>query len=228
MRQSLRTLAGWMSFVTSGRSWCVARRQSRSRCAPRSTVRCLTCCRMGIVRRGVCRRGDAGADHRRGEPHVVRQLLRGDVHPVPAGLRGADGRVGHRGGPGERGAQPAVGRPVRCGGRRRCAFGHRGDRPVHRALVRPRRALVLRAPARPGAHGGVQRGRRRGVRKLRMVACDRVLRRSLSDRDRGLVDFRLRGHRRRSCPPRRHDPHAGRKGSGGLAALVMSSYGAHF
>ena len=59
----------------------------------------------------------AGADHRRGEPHVVRQLLCGDVHPVPAGPRGADGHVEHRGGPGERGAQRTVGRPVRGGGR---------------------------------------------------------------------------------------------------------------
>lgn len=82
--------------------------------------------------------GCSGADHRRGDPHVVRQLLRGDVHPVPAGPREADGRVEHRGGPGERGAQPAAGRPVRGGGRGRCTFGHRGDRPVHRALVRPR------------------------------------------------------------------------------------------
>lgn len=102
----------------------------------------------------------AGADYRRGEPHVVRQLLRGDVHPVPAGPREADGNVEHRGGPGERGAQPAVGRPVRGGGRGRCAFGHRGDRPAHRALVRPRRALVFRVLARPGVHGGVQRDRR--------------------------------------------------------------------
>lgn len=82
--------------------------------------------------------GCSGADHRRGEPHVVRRLLRGDVHPVLAGLREADGNVEHRGGLGERGAQPAVGRPVRGGGRGRCAFGHRGDRPVHRALVRLR------------------------------------------------------------------------------------------
>lgn len=60
--------------------------------------------------------GCSGADHRRGEPHVVRQLLCGDVHPVPAGPREADGNVEHRGGPGERGAQPAAGRPVRGGG----------------------------------------------------------------------------------------------------------------
>lgn len=82
--------------------------------------------------------GCSGADYRRGEPHVVRQLLCGDVHPVPVGPREADGNVEHRGGLGERGTQPAVGRPVRGGGRGRCAFGHRGDRPVHRALVRLR------------------------------------------------------------------------------------------
>ena len=41
----------------------------------------------------------------------MRRLLRGDVHPVPAGPREADGHVEHRGGPGERGAQAAVGRP---------------------------------------------------------------------------------------------------------------------
>lgn len=80
----------------------------------------------------------SGSHHRRGESHVVRQLLCGDVHPVPVGPREADGNVEHRGGLGERGAQPAVGRPVRGGGRGRCAFGHRGDRPVHRALVRLR------------------------------------------------------------------------------------------
>lgn len=119
----------------------------------------------------------------------MRQLLCGDVHPVPAGPREADGHVEHRGGPGERGAQPAVGRPVRGGGRGRCAFGRRGDRPVHRALVRPRRAPVFRAPMRPGAHGGVQRDRRSGVRGLRMVARDRVLRRSRSDRNCGLLIY---------------------------------------
>lgn len=46
----------------------------------------------------------------------MRQLLCGDVHPVPAGPREADGNVEHRGGPGERGVQPAAGRPVRGGG----------------------------------------------------------------------------------------------------------------
>ena len=51
-------------------------------------------------------------------------------------------------------SQPAAGRPVRGGGRGRCAFGHRGDRPMHRALVRPRRALSFVPPARPRAHGG--------------------------------------------------------------------------
>lgn len=119
----------------------------------------------------------------------MRQLLRGDVHPVPAGPRETDGRVEHRGGPGERGAQPAAGLIVRGGGRGRCAFGRRGDRPMHRALVRSRRALVLRASARPGAHGGVQRGRRRGVRGLRVAARDRVLRRSRSDRNCGLLIY---------------------------------------
>lgn len=95
-----------------------------------------------------------------------------------------------------------------------------GDRPVYRALVRPRRALVFRAPARPGAHDGAQRARRRGVRGLRMVARDRVLRRSRSDRNRGPVDLQRRRHRRRSGPARRHSPHAGREGSGSLAARV--------
>lgn len=166
--------------------------------------------------------GCSGADHRRRESHVVRRLLRGDVHPVPAGPREADGNVERRGGPGERGAQPAVRRPVRCGGRGRCVFGHRGDRPVHRALVRPRRALVFRASARPGAHGGVQRGRRRGVRGLRMVARDRVLRRSRSDRDRGPVGLQRRGHRRRSGPARQHGPHAGGKGPRGLAGQMVA------
>lgn len=90
------------------------------------------------------------------------------------------------------------------------------------------RAPVFHAPARPGAHGGVQRGRRRGVRGLRMVACDRVFRRSRSDRNRGSVGLQRRRHRRRSGPARRHNPHAGRKGSRSSAALVMSSYGAHF
>lgn len=60
---------------------------------------------------------------------------------------------------------------------------------MHRALVRSRRALVLRASARPGAHGGVQRGRRRGVRGLRVAARDRVLRRSRSDRNCGLLIY---------------------------------------
>lgn len=104
----------------------------------------------------------------------------------------------------------------------RCAFGRRGDSPAHRALVRPRRALVLRAPARPGAHGGVQRGRRSGVRGLRMVARDRVLRRSRSDRDRGPVGLQRRGHRRRSGPARQHGPHAGGKGPRGLAGQMVA------
>lgn len=102
----------------------------------------------------------------------------------------------------------------------RCAFGRRGDRPMHRALVRSRRALVLRASARPGAHGGVQRSRRRGVRGLRVAARDRALRRSRSDRNCGPVGLRCRRHRRRSGPARRHSPHAGRKGPRGLAARV--------
>ena len=76
------------------------------------------------------------------------------------------------------------------------------------------------AHARPGAHGGVQRGRRRGVRGLRMVARDRVLRRSRSDRNRGPVGLQCRRHRRRSCPARRHRSHAGGKGPRGLAARV--------
>lgn len=96
---------------------------------------------------------------------------------------------------------------------------------MHRALVRSRRALVLRASARPGAHGGVQRGRRRGVRGLRVVARDRVLRRSRSDRNRGSVGLQRRRHRRRSGPARRHGPHAGRKGSGSLAARVSVACG---
>lgn len=150
----------------------------------------------------------------------MRQLLCGDVHPVPAGPREADGHVEHRGGPGERGAQPAAGLIVRGGGRGRCAFGRRGDRPMHRALVRSRRALVLRASARPGAHGGVQRGRRRGVRGLRVAARGRVLRRSRSDRNCGPVDLQRRRHRRRSFPARRHRSHAGGKGPRGLAARV--------
>lgn len=105
-------------------------------------------------------------------------------------------------------------------GRGRCAFGHRGDRPAHRALVRPRRALVFRVLARPGVHGGVQRDRRRGVRGLRVAAHDRVLRRSRSDRNRGPVGLQRRGHRRRSGPARRHRSHAGRKGPRGLAAAA--------
>ena len=52
--------------------------------------------------------------------------------------------------------------------------------------------------------------------------------RSRSDRNRGPSDLQRRRHRRRSCPARRHGPHAGRKGPRSLAALVMSSYGAHF
>ena len=107
----------------------------------------------------------------------------------------------------------------------RCAFGRRGDRPAHRALVRPRRALVLRAPARPGAHGGVQRGRRSGVRGLLMVARDRVLRRSRSDRNRGPVGLQRHRHRRRSGPARRHRSHAGGKGPRSLAAWVSVACG---
>lgn len=41
-----------------------------------------------------------------------------------------------------------------------------------------------------------------------------------SDRNRGPSDLQRRRHRRRSGPPRRHGPHAGRKGSGSLAARV--------
>ena len=59
-----------------------------------------------------------------------------------------------------------------------------------------------------------------GVRGLRMVARDRVLRRSRSDRNRGPVGLQCRRHRRRSCPARRHGPHAGRKGPRGLATRV--------
>lgn len=91
---------------------------------------------------------------------------------------------------------------------------------VHRALVRPRRALVLRASARPGSHGGVQRGRRRGVRGLRIVACNRVLRRSRSDRDRGPVDPQRRRHSRRRGPARRHRSYTGRKGPRGSTARM--------
>lgn len=58
------------------------------------------------------------------------------------------------------------------------------------------------------------------LRGLRVVARSRVLCRSRSDRDRGLVDLQRRRHRRRSGPARRHGPHAARKGPRSLAARV--------
>ena len=156
-------------------------------------------------------------------------LVRGRA--VPSGYRAAltyrglqrcvqDASARRRRGSGERGAQPAAGRPVRRGGGGGRAARHGGDRPVHRALVRPRRALVLRVGAGLGAHGAVQCVGRFAVRGVRVVAGDRVLRRSRSDRNCGPVGIQRRGHRRRSGSPGRDGPHVGREGLGDLAARV--------
>ena len=123
--------------------------------------------------------------------HVVSQLLCGDVHPVPSGPREADGNVEHRGGPGKRGARPALDGPFGAVGAGVALLATEATvlrielwcaRDVPSSFVCPRDLACM------------------VVSNAAAVAVSAGCAWLLATGNRGSVDLQRHRHRRRSCP----------------------------